>query len=113
MRPEEMNDRGVEQLMIAMYVLAGNDLISAYRYKKEDQARAIEKWLKEDTYGFIADYGGIIRAVKKKAKGKGWVRISQKSISSRNPEPIMKSRTRRHGQRSNRGNRWIGSSLPS
>ena len=53
MRPEEMNDRGVEQLMIAMYVLAGNDLISAYRYNKEDQERAIEKWLKEEASEFI------------------------------------------------------------
>jgi hypothetical protein len=77
MRPEEMNDRGVEQLMIAMYVLAGNDLISAYRYKKEDQARAIERWLKNDTYGFISDYDGLIRAIKKKAKGKGWLKCPE------------------------------------
>ena len=74
MRPEEMNDRGVEQLMIAMYVLAGNDLISAYRYRKDDQARAIEKWLKEDAYGFITDYDGIIRAIKRKSRGKGWLK---------------------------------------
>ena len=99
MRPEEMNDRGVERLMIAMYVLAGNDLISAYRYKKEDQARAIEKWLKEDAYGFITDHDGIIRAIKRKSRGKGWLKCPDfakidkfQESRANNEKPYQKAR---------------------
>lgn len=77
MKPEEMNDFGVERLMIAMYVLAGNDLISAYRYKDPDKAEKIEKWLRNDAYGFISDHDGFISAVKRKAKGKGWLKCPE------------------------------------
>lgn len=77
MSPGEMNDRGVERVMIAMYCLAGNDLISAYRYGKDAEAQAIERWIRNDRYGFLSDGDGFIRAVKKKASGKGWLKCPE------------------------------------
>ena len=77
MSPGEMNDRGVERVMIAMYCLAGNDLISAYRYGQEAEARAIERWLRNDNFGFISDHEGFIREVKKRASGKGWLKCPE------------------------------------
>lgn len=77
MKPEDMNDKGVERTMIAIYAQASNDLISAYRSCNEDKIRALERWIMSDPYGFISDEEGVLRAIRIKTAKGGWVKCPE------------------------------------
>ena len=61
----ELHDKGAENLIVAIYERAADDLIAAYIKRKEENAKPIENFFKRNMYGVgigVGDY--IIRKCK-------------------------------------------------